>query len=88
MVDLRYADIQPRKSFFIEKHVVAISCKKGFRLIGASKLECTKYGNWSHSFPKCIGKKKLVTLKFCLFSGLTVGDGIDCLSIIKRFIVY
>eukprot|EP00794_Sanderia_malayensis_P003344 gene3344-3833_t len=53
---VRYADVSPRKSFHVEKQQVRFSCQKGFRLIGASVLECTQFGNWSEPLPRCVAK--------------------------------
>ncbi|CAD6189282.1 unnamed protein product [Caenorhabditis auriculariae] len=36
--------------------VAQFRCNKGFTLIGDPNLHCTKYGSWSHDFPKCNGE--------------------------------
>jgi len=53
-IHIRYSHVNPRKSFFYENEHVTVRCQKGFHLIGAGKLRCTSYGNWSHPFPRCV----------------------------------
>lgn len=55
-IHIRYSIVHPKKSFFIENEHAKVKCNKGFDLVGAEKLKCTRYGNWSDSFPKCVGK--------------------------------
>lgn len=36
----------------------AYSCPQGYTLIGPNERECKKDGQWSHSIPRCQGKRK------------------------------